>query len=680
MAGYELTKFSGLTDPEDFIRNFRRWCECANYDPGAGHNMRMRIHGIFENCLEGDAKDWYEGRIKNKNWELQNITANTGVVTLNAINALTNNQIRAIDVARFRVPPHSVWDEDWITSGGQPTDLAPNPPNAGNNGNVVAPSITIGQGNDPVNRFYSKLKRLIKQAYPALAEANQEELIRQQFFKRISHDNKLEVTRIGLEHPISTLIRKLEEIERRKAELMLGQYDPNSHPVTSHSRSTANTKDSYITSNTGITETEVRNLVKSMMLSEQSQPISTQLAPQQIQPPQPSQLSQPSQPSQLSKPYYGPQPSGTYQTPDLPPKPQIKKAEVDSDEELSNHMSKLSINKAISRQVKKEIKRLSQHRCSNCGRTGHNSRNCKYKKRRSKNRSKKTGSVNKVTVDSSSEPGSDTDSSDNDSSDNNSDSEETSSESEADINKSKSRKMNKDISTSNKSITLKQNIRQILLEMLEKVLLPHQLEKLKSGDKYLFIPDFTNRRDPIPAIPDSEDEETLDDPMEIDFVQRKRSGYRCYPGANFPIMSEDIAKRLKLVIDTKEKHDLRGIATIPTESLGTTRNVAVDFIPDKYDYDLLASKRELKLVCNGKEYFIPINMHKVKNKLEVNCATASQDDRDGVPLLCNKPLVSDQISQNTNSNESEDNESLEKWHAPAGFSLDSDDSTLKKNA
>jgi len=138
MAGYELPKFHGLTDPEDFIRDFRRWCECANYDPGAGHNMRMRIHGIFENCLEGDAKDWYVSRIKNKNWELQNITANTGVVTLNAINALTNNQIRAIDVARFRgrartiretapadgnlparplVSPHSVWDEDWIPPG-----------------------------------------------------------------------------------------------------------------------------------------------------------------------------------------------------------------------------------------------------------------------------------------------------------------------------------------------------------------------------------------------------------------------------------------------------------------------------------------------------------------------------------------------------------------------------------
>ena len=32
----------------------------------------------------------------------------------------------------------------------------------------------------------------------------------------------------------------------------------------------------------------------------------------------------------------------------------------------------------------------------------------------------------------------------------------------------------------------------------------------------------------------------------------------------------------------------------------------------------------------------------------------------------------------TNSNESEDNEPLEKWHAPAGFSIDSDNSTLKK--
>src|SRR5688572_32354285 len=66
--------------------------------------------------------------------------------------------------------------------------------------------------------------------------------------------------------------------------------------------------------------------------------------------------------------------------------------------------------------------------------------------------------------------------------------------------------------------------------------------------------------------------------MEINFVQRKESvidviTVRCKikhlviptdtvdSGANFPIMSEDISKRSKLEIDTKEKHDLRGIAT-----------------------------------------------------------------------------------------------------------------------
>ena len=87
------------------------------------------------------------------------------------------------------------------------------------------------------------------------------------------------------------------------------------------------------------------------------------------------------------------------------------------------------------------------------------------------------------------------------------------------------------------------------------------------------------------TLADSENDEFIDDPMEIDFVQRKEPAtdvvtVKCKikrlvipastvdPGANFPIMSEDISKRSKLEIDTKEKHDLRGIATTPTEFLG----------------------------------------------------------------------------------------------------------------
>ncbi|PKK57643.1 hypothetical protein RhiirC2_721090 [Rhizophagus irregularis] len=145
----------------------------------------------------------------------------------------------------------------------------------------------------------------------------------------------------------------------------------------------------------------------------------------------------------------------------------------------------------------------------------------------------------------------------------------------------------------------------------------------------------------VPAsAQDSDEEDILDGPMEINFIRKKEPAtdvvtVKCKikrlvipagtvdPGANFPIMSEDIFEQSKLEIDTKEKYDLRGIATIPIESLGTVRNVPVNFAPgctiyadfavvkypklmlilpntllDKYNYDLLASKRELRLECN----------------------------------------------------------------------------------
>ena len=102
----------------------------------------------------------------------------------------------------------------------------------------------------------------------------------------------------------------------------------------------------------------------------------------------------------------------------------------DDMDEITKGMSELSINKAIAKGIEAGVNAViksSKHRCSNCNRTGHNSRKCTRKKR-SKSRSKKRGSVNKVAVDS----GSDTNSSDNDSSDNNSDSGDSSSEVESD--------------------------------------------------------------------------------------------------------------------------------------------------------------------------------------------------------------------------------------------------------
>ncbi|CAJ0844519.1 12721_t:CDS:2, partial [Entrophospora sp. SA101] len=129
-----------------------------------------------------------------------------------------------------------------------------------------------------------------------------------------------------------------------------------------------------------------------------------------------------------------------------------------------------------------------------CGKPGHNSRNCPKNKKKSKSghsskcksgssskhKSKKKGSVNIATTKQKgvatssrgraplqSRPLGD----------------------ESEIQDSVSSSNHK---SQNKSTTLEQNIHRILLDMLEKVLLPHQLEKLKSEDKYLTTPDFIN--------------------------------------------------------------------------------------------------------------------------------------------------------------------------------------------
>jgi hypothetical protein len=65
--------------------------------------------------------------------------------------------------------------------------------------------------------------------------------------------------------------------------------------------------------------------------------------------------------------------------------------------------------------------------------------------------------------------------------------------------------------------------------------------------------------------------------------------------------------------------------------------ILLNTLLDKYNYDLLASKRQLRLECNGKEFFISINMHKIKNKLEVNCAITSPK--------CDDFMISNKISQ-----------------------------------
>jgi len=204
-----------------------------------------------------------------------------------------------------------------------------------------------------------------------------------------------------------------------------------------------------------MTETDVRNLVKSMMLSEQSQPVSQTISSK----PQENQitLSQ----NDFKKIIAGLK--GTIakgqQTLKKPPGPGKRKADdlamnrflenliddpglpgedydYDPVEDLRLQFEEMDINQAKLARIIHAVLKSSQYKCSKCGKTGHNSRNCPKNKKKSKSRrsnksgSKKKGRVNLATSkDSDSE--SDVSSSDNES---NSDSNSGSgSESESDL-------------------------------------------------------------------------------------------------------------------------------------------------------------------------------------------------------------------------------------------------------
>ena len=182
----------------------------------------------------------------------------------------------------------------------------------------------------------------------------------------------------------------------------------------------------------------------------------------------------------------------------------------------------------------------------------------------------------------------------------------------------------------------------------------------------------------------SQEEESLDDPMEIDFVKKKElkmsvTTVKCKikhlkipamtldSGIEPPIITKNIVVRVKAKIDKSEKYDLSDVATIPIESIGIVRNLPItltpgltiyeDFIVVDYHKPILIfsnqllkkykcamdwDTNELKISLNGKDYIIPVTMHKVKNKLEVNCVTTiSECDDSSTPDKISQDLIED---------------------------------------
>src|SRR3954449_13416819 len=126
-------------------------------------------------------------------------------------------------------------------------------------------------------------------------------------------------------------------------------------------------------------------------------------------------------------------------------------------------------------------------------------------------------------------------------------------------------------------MSLKKTIRKIIRSELENFL-PYIIQQAKKCEPVL--------------TQDSDEEDILDGPMEIDFVQKKEpttsiATVKCkikrlkIPGmaldscAELPIITPDIVKRVGYGIDKSIKHDLSGIATLPIVSVGIVHDLPI---------------------------------------------------------------------------------------------------------
>ncbi|GET49963.1 hypothetical protein GLOIN_2v1886689 [Rhizophagus irregularis DAOM 181602=DAOM 197198] len=234
---------------------------------------------------------------------------------------------------------------------------------------------------------------------------------------------------------------------------------------------------------------------------------------------------------------------------------------------------------------------------------------------------------------------------------------------------------NKISSAKLREIPLEKTIRKVLYSELKLIFPPHffQDSGLIASKQIVASTEakIVSQNDVSSSSKDSDEssleEESLDDPMEINFVKKKEpktsvATIKCKirrlkipamnldSGAEPPIITKNIVDRTKDKIDKSEKHDLSGVATVPIESIGIVHNLPITLAPGciiyedfvvvdyhkptlifsnqllkKYGCAVDWNTNELKILLNGKDYIIPVTMHKVKNKLEVNCATTTSE-------------------------------------------------------
>ncbi|GBB85734.1 hypothetical protein RclHR1_01220030 [Rhizophagus clarus] len=613
---------------------------------------------IFYGRPGEDPEDWLRDMQRYIITSRINIAPDTGVVNLTAVKTLAarngGGQIGGLNTAgEF---------QDWSIAGGKPVDIAPVAPNAGGG----LPAVTIAPGIK-----LSQLLYLFRTAYTTgehlkqtavFGQLMQGDMSVEQFSAQIKKVGKL--AEMTPKQQREQFIHGLNPMNQYNIQMMVKFYDTQDNitkalaEAEKYTLSQMNASSSipvflaanpYVDTNRsggGMTKNEIEDLIKTTMASSQPQQNnSKKLANKRGE-----DLIIRRFLSELLRGRGNSAPSDDYN--------------YDPIDDITDSMASMILNSATINAIKSAV-RSAVKKCTKCSRFGHTSRKCSVKKKRKSKKSKKSKVNLAIELDS------DSDSSSNDTSSSDNSDFDTSSSDSSDSNND----LNVHIAKSKKN-ELKLIFPSHFFQD-SSLIAPKQIVPIQ--EKIVSCFSASDQNDVSTSTKDSDEssleKESLDDPMEIYFVQKKEpetsvATVKCkikrlkIPAmtldsrAEPPIITENIVERIRVKIDKYEIHDLEGISTILVESIGVVRNLPItlapkltiieDFIIMRYRKPTLIfsnkllkkygcavdwSTEELKIPFNGKDYIIPVTMYKVKNKFEVNCAVSIANN-DSSPLDC----------------------------------------------
>ncbi|CAB5325966.1 unnamed protein product [Rhizophagus irregularis] len=283
-----------------------------NVAPGAGQAPgREEAFGLVVSCLAGDALNWYNTRVKGRNWRCNNLSDNLGVATLTAVRALAARnggaQIGGLNTAgEFQdkaaaeigrigagiatgadIIPNGTWDEDWSIAGGEPVDNAPVAPNAGGGlpAVTIASGIKLGQLLYLFRTAYTTVEHLKQTAI--FSQLMQGDMSVEQFSARIKKVGKL--AEMTPEQQREQFIRDLNLMNQYNIRMMAKFYDTQdnitkalaeaekftlSQKSAPFSLPIFPTANPYADTNRlggGMTKNEIEDLIKTTMASSQPQ-------------------------------------------------------------------------------------------------------------------------------------------------------------------------------------------------------------------------------------------------------------------------------------------------------------------------------------------------------------------------------------------------------------------------